>query len=463
MTSAPERGSLLLIGQDRRFSSGLIEALQRKGFQAEHVEDLSDAVLHAAASRFDAALLSLEPDISAAVEACEGLRAERPLLPVLVLASDPKLDGALAAMRAGAYDYLTWPLPVDALVLTLDRAMAHRKLRREVRRLQRELNPSVEFGDIIGESPAMRSVFSLLHRVKNKNSSVLLTGETGTGKEVVARALHAAGKRAAKPFVAVDCAAIPEGLLESELFGHAKGAFTDARQARRGLFQQADGGTLFLDELGEMPLSFQSKLLRALQGRRVRPVGSDQEVEIDVRLIAATNRDLEAMAAEGTFREDLFYRVNVIHLELPPLRSRAGDVLLLAHFFIDQICRRLDEPVPELTDEAAHRLVDYPWPGNIRELENAIERAIALCSQTEIVLDDLPARVRGYEPQHVLVAAGDPEELVTLRTMEERYVRRVLAAVQGRRGEAARILGIDRKSLYRKMLRFGMAAESEGS
>jgi two-component system response regulator HydG len=285
---------------------------------------------------------------------------------------------------------------------------------------------------------------------------VLITGETGTGKEVVARAIHRRSRRRSGPFVAVSCAAMPEHLLESELFGHVKGAFTDARTARRGLFLQAQDGTLFLDEIGELPLGLQAKLLRALQERTLRPVGGDQELPFDVRLVSATNRDLESAIAAGAFRDDLYYRLNVVQVPLPPLRSRASDVLLLGQHFLERFARSADKAVTGIAPDCAERLLDYSWPGNVRELSNAIERAVALTQYQKITVSDLPEKVRAFKRSHVLVASEDPAELVSMEEVERRYVLRVLEAAGGNKTQAARILGFDRKTLYAKLKAYGV-------
>jgi two-component system response regulator HydG len=285
---------------------------------------------------------------------------------------------------------------------------------------------------------------------------VLITGESGTGKEMIARALHQRSRRASGPFVAVNCAAVPETLLESELFGHAKGAFTDAKTARAGLFLQANGGTLFLDEIGDMGLGLQPKLLRALQERTIRPLGGDHEIPVDVRVLAATNRDLESAVEEGRFREDLFYRINVVHLALPPLRARGGDVLILAQHALTRFARAADKPVTSISPAAAEKLLAYDWPGNVRELHNAIERAVALTRYNEITVEDLPDRIREHKSSHVIVAGDDPDQLPTMEEVEKRYVLRVFEAVHGNKALAARILGFDRKTLYRKLERYGI-------
>jgi two-component system response regulator HydG len=287
--------------------------------------------------------------------------------------------------------------------------------------------------------------------VARSDAPVLVTGETGTGKELVARAIHGASARRGAPFVAVNCAAVPDALLESELFGHVRGAFTDAREARAGLFVHAAGGTLLLDEICDLPLSLQPKLLRALQERRVRPLGASAEVPLDVRIVAATNRDLEAAVEQGSFRQDLLFRLDVLRVEVPPVRARGGDVLLLAQRFIRSCAERAGKDVVGLSRGAAEKLLHYGWPGNVREIQNCIERAVALTRHEEILVEDLPERIREYGRSHVLVASEDPSELVPMEVVERRYIARVLDAVGGNKTLAARILGFDRKTLYRKL------------
>jgi two-component system response regulator AtoC len=449
---------VLLAGDSKRLSPQLQHVLEKRGFSVLRCSSAAAALEAIQREDVDVVAAELElPDLPT-LQFCRRLQDEHPDVPSLVLTDRPTLETSVAALRAGAYDYLVWPLPVEALAISLDRAIQHRRLRTEVRRLRRRLEVRRIHDEIIGESPAMRALFETLDRISPSRAPVLVTGETGTGKELVARALHRSGPRSDGPFVAVNCASIPDALLESELFGHARGAFTDAKAARKGLFLQANGGTLFLDEVGELPLTVQAKLLRALQDRLVRPVGSDQEVPYDARVIAATNRDLDAMVEEDRFRRDLYYRLNVIHLDLPPLRARGGDILLLAHYFLVRACEHSGKEVEGFAEGAARKLLEYQWPGNIRELENCIERAVAYCRGDEIAADDLPDRVRTYAPTHVLVAAANPDELVPLRTVEERYLRRVMAAVRGNKTAAARILGVERKTLYRKLARHGIEA-----
>ena len=297
----------------------------------------------------------------------------------------------------------------------------------------------------------MLDLYDLLTKIALSDASVLITGESGTGKELVARALHAHGPLAAGPFVAVNCAAMPEALLESELFGHARGAFTDAKTAKAGLFQRATGGTLFLDEIGELPLGLQPKLLRALQERTVRPVGSTAELPFDARLVCATNRDLERMLAEHRFREDLYFRLDVLHVEVPPLRARGGDIMILAQRFLERVAARLDKPIRGFSPDAAEKLLAYAWPGNVRELQNTIERSVTLAS-FEPRHDGRSSREKSTRrrlPATAGTSDDAPAVLVTLEELESRYVRRVLAAVTGNKSAAARILGVERKTLYR--------------
>jgi two-component system response regulator HydG len=292
---------------------------------------------------------------------------------------------------------------------------------------------------------------------------VLITGESGTGKELVARSLHQRSARRAGPFVAINCAALPETLLESELFGHKKGAFTDARADRSGLFLQADGGTLLLDEIGDFPLALQAKLLRALETGAVRPVGGDRDASFDVRVLAATNRDLEATVEDGRFRQDLFFRINVIQLDVPPLRSRGTDILLLAQHFLEQFAAASKKNITGISEAVAGKLLSYDWPGNVRELRNAMERAVVLTRYEKLAVEDLPERIRNYRNSEVFIGGDDPGELLSMEAVEERYIRHVLRVVGGNKARASRVLGFDRKTLYRKLERIEREAEADAS
>ncbi|TMB21948.1 MAG: sigma-54-dependent Fis family transcriptional regulator [Deltaproteobacteria bacterium] len=457
------KGRVLVVDDDASMCDMLVSDLGELGFEVKARTAAPAALEALVASEFDAVVADLNMPGMSGLELCERIVASRPDVPVIVITAFGSIQTAIAAIRSGAYDFVTKPLEVDALGLALERAIQHRRLSDEVRRLRQAVEETRRFGALLGTSPAMRRMYELLDRIADSSASVLIAGETGTGKELVARALHERGRRKAGPFVAVDCASLPEPLLESELFGHVRGAFTDAHAVRRGLFVQANGGALFLDEIGDLPLALQAKLLRALQTRCVRPVGANEEVPFDVNLIAATNRDLESAVEEGRFREDLYFRINVIHVEMPPLRARGGDVLLLAQHFVDRYAAQAGKRVTGLSPEAAERLLAYVWPGNVRELENCIERAIALTRHETIGLDDLPEKIRGFQRSHVLVAGDDPSELAPLEEVERRYVLRVMEAVGGSKTLAARVLGIGRKTLYRKLEQYKIGAVSRST
>jgi two-component system response regulator HydG len=382
---------------------------------------------------------------------CERVVANRPNLPVVLITAFGSLETAIGAVRAGAYDFVTKPFEPNVLALALDRAVRHRHLHEEVRRLREVVAKSAEMDGMVGTSPAMRRVFELVERVAETDATVLITGKSGTGKELVARALHKRGRRAAGPFVAINCAAIPETLLESELFGHVKGAFTDARAARRGLFLKANGGTIFLDEIADMPVGMQSKLLRVLQEKTVRAVGGEQEQPFDARLITATNRDIETEVEQRRFREDLFYRINVIRIDVPPLAARGRDILLLAQHFVTRASAQLSHPIRGLSSAAAEKLLAYGWPGNVRELENSIERAVALARGDEITVDDLPEIIRDYRSTDLSIPGVDPTELLPMEEVERRHILRVLKAVGGSKATAASVLGLHPSTLYRKL------------
>ncbi len=451
-------GRLLLIDDDPDLCRFVEAGLGQRGFEVRSYGS-ADAGLRALdEAEFDVVLSDVQMEGMGGLELCERLATSGSDVPVIVITAFGSIETAVSAIRAGAYDFAAKPLDLDALGLTLARAQELRRMRRELGDLRQVTDRAQGFDEIVGASAPMRRVYELIQRVSASDASVLITGESGTGKELVARALHRLGRRRAGPFVAINCAAVPDSLLESELFGHAKGAFTDARAARSGIFVQASGGTLFLDEIAEMPLGPQSKLLRALQEKCVRPVGGAAEVPFDARVVAATNRDIESAVEEGRFRRDLFFRVNVLHIELPPLRSRGGDVLVLAQKFLRHFAEQAEKEAVELSTGAAEKLLGYDWPGNVRELMNCMERAVAVTQSERIQVEDLPRRIREHRAEHVLVAGDDPAELAPMEEVERRYVLRVLDAVHGNKSEAARILGFDRKTLYRKLERYRAAA-----
>jgi two-component system response regulator HydG len=449
------KAKVLIVDDDTSMCELLAESLAQQGYEVRWKASAQEALAEVEQRNFDVVLTDINMKDMTGLELCQKATEAHPDLPVIVITAFGSMETAVQAIRAGAYDFITKPFDIDVVAIAVERAVKHGLLQREVQRLQRAVDESRRFDELLGASPAMKEVYDLLERVAESESTVLVTGESGTGKELVARALHRRSKRASGPFVAINCAAMPEQLLESELFGHTKGAFTDARTARPGLFVQAKGGTIFLDEIGDMPLGLQPKLLRALQERSVRPVGGDHETPIDVRVVAASNRDLETAIEERKFREDLYYRINVIHVELPPLRARGADVLLLAQHYLEHFAAQSQKDVRTLDAEAAERLSAYAWPGNVRELANCLERAVALTRGESISSADLPEKIRNYRTSHVLVAATDPSELVPLEEVEKRYILRVLEAVGGNKTLAAQVLGLDRKTLYRKLDRYG--------
>lgn len=454
-------GRVLVVDDDTDMCELLVAGLQKRGFDAHYKTSASEAFDLLSTAEFDVVVTDLHMHGMNGIELCRRIVDNWPDLPVVVITAFGSLETAIAGIRVGAYDFLTKPFEIDVLKLTLDRAINHRSLKRELTRLRRAVQESQRFEEMLGASTSMKKVYDLLDRVAESEASVLIMGESGTGKELVARALHKRSRRGKGPFVAINCAAMPETLLESELFGHVKGAFTDAKNAHQGLFVQANGGTLFLDEIGEVPLSLQPKLLRALQERVVRPVGGSTEVSVDVRIFAATNRDLETAVDERRFREDLFYRINVIQVGLPALRARGNDILLLAQHFLEHFAALARKDVVGMSTAVAEKLLAYSWPGNVRELQNCVERAVALTSYSQITVEDLPEKIRNYQTSHVIIASNDPSELVSMEEVEKRYIVRVLDAVGGNKTLATQILGFDRTTLYRKLERYGIGKERE--
>ncbi len=375
---------------------------------------------------------------------------------IVMITAFGSIETAIKAVKLGAYDYITKPFEIEELILVTDKALGERTLRRQVARLQKEVEGQYKFDNVIARSDAMQEVLGLVTRIAASAASVLITGESGTGKELIARAIHYNSPRADKPFVAVNLAAVPETLIESELFGHVRGAFTDARADRIGLFAEADGGSIFLDEIGELAAPLQAKLLRVLQEHEVRPLGSTTTQKIDVRVIAATNRDLEDMMQDSSFREDLYYRLNVIGIDLPPLRRRPDDILPLVSHFLETAGNKVgDGRTFHLSPEAQRVLLAYPWPGNVRELQNCVERGVALARGEEIHLEDLPNHVRERKASDFLGAAVARK--MTLGELEREYIERVLEDEGGNKTRAAQRLGLDRKTLYRKLEEYARA------
>jgi len=455
------RGVVLVVDDEPDVAEATRALLQQRGFTASTELDATRALVQIDQGSFDAVLVDVQMEPVDGLALCVRLKDTHPNLPVIVVTGRVTVDAAIGAMRAGAFDFITKPVDVDLLEVTVERALSHHRMRSEIHRLRNEVNEARGLGKLLGSSASMRRVSETIARVAPTHATVLVTGESGTGKELVARAIHDASMRRSGPFVAINCAAVPAPLLESELFGHARGAFTDAKTSRKGLFLEAQGGTLFLDEIGEMPLEMQVKLLRALQEHTVRAVGGSNEVPFDARIIAATNVDLEHEVHERRFREDLYYRINVCTVEVPPLREREGDVALLTKVFVERLSQKHGKAVRDVSSAALAKLTSYPWPGNVRELENSIERAVAMTQFDQVAVADLPPRVQTYEPtSESAFLPQTASELVTVDELERRYILHVLALMNGNKARTARILGYDRRTLYRKIVRF--AARGHG-
>jgi two-component system response regulator HydG len=462
MSDAPgATARILVVDDDPELGEMVATFVRRLGHEAAYTQSPGEALSMLTTQPFELVITDLHMSLMDGITLCGRIAGAQPDVPVIVLTGHASLETAVGAMRAGAYDFLTKPVNTEVLQMSIARALEHGHLRREVLRLRDEVGRVKPSRALVGSSRAMRELHDLTSRVAATDATVLITGESGTGKELVARAIHGMSARAHGPFVAINCAAVPHHLLESELFGHVKGAFTDARNGRPGLFIEANGGTLLLDEIGEMPLEMQAKLLRALQERTVRPVGGDRETPFDARVIAATHQDLESLVEARRFREDLFYRIAVVIVQVPTLRERSDDVLVLAQHFLTRFVDRFGKRVVGFHPTALARMVAYSWPGNVRELENCVERAVALTRTDTISLDDLPERIRTFQPERPMASPEEATEMMTLSELERRYLQRVLSLVGGNKSRAARVLGLDRRTLYR-MLDRERVAESGG-
>jgi len=459
---ATERtASILVVEDDEAMRDLLSEELEDAGFEVKATGGAAAGLEIARAERFDLIITDLRMPEMDGFDLIRGVMALPEPPHVVMITAFGSIETAIRAVKLGAYDYITKPFEIEELLLVADKALGERALRTRVARLQREVEDKFGLGNIIANSQSMRDVVSLVRRIAASTASVLVTGESGTGKELIARAIHYNSSRANGAFVGVNLAAVPEGLIESELFGHKKGAFTDARADKPGLFVEADAGTIFLDEIGELALPLQAKLLRVLQEHEVRPLGATKNQRVDVRVVAATNRNLETMLADGSFREDLYYRLNVIHIDLPPLRSRPEDIVPLAEHVLVQLSarRRPDSGPPRrmrLAPEAQQLLLAYNWPGNVRELMNVLERGVALCQGELISDEDLPPQVREKRPSDFLGAAV--ARRMTLADLEREFIERVLEDEAGNKTRAAQRLGLDRKTLYRKLDEYAKSA-----
>ncbi len=450
------KARLLLIDDDTAVCEVISTLLGHRDYEVVSAHSGTSGLLVLEREEFDAVITDLNMPGMTGIELCRRVHAGWPNLPVILVTAFGSMETAVAAIRAGAYDFISKPIQLPELLLTLTRALEHRQLKEENKHLRDVVARHRPPADMIGKSPAMQEVYEMLARLADTDATVLITGESGTGKELVARALHQSGPRKSGPLVAFNCAAVPDSMLESELFGHERGAFTDARASRKGLFIQANGGTLFLDEIGEMPLATQVKLLRSLQERKVRPVGADREQPFDARVISATSRDLESEVSEQRFREDLYYRINVIRIHMPPLRARGNDVLLLAEHFIQHYVRNSKKQLSGLDASAAEKLLTYTWPGNVRELQNCMERAVALTQGDCITVQDLPEYISEFQGKNFVLPLENPLELLPMEEVERRYILQVLQALNGSKTQAATSLGFDRRTLYRKLKSYGV-------
>ncbi len=436
---------LLVVDDDEEFRSTLVRRFERVEYQVQDAPNGDEALSLVQRRDFDVAVIDMMMPGMTGLELLEKLREIHVDCEVIMLTGEGTIESAVKAMKLGAFDYLTKPFPLKDLETQIEKAYERHLLRKENRQLKALLERTQTHEEMIGQSESMQEVFRLIERAGPSDKAILIQGESGTGKELVARSLHRHSSRTDKPLVVINCAALPESLLESELFGHEKGAFTGAAAAKQGLFEVADGGTLFIDEIGEMPGSLQAKLLRVLEDGLIRRVGSIKERKVNVRLLAATNRNLSNEVREGTFREDLYYRINVMSLELPPMRQRDGDVPLLVHQFLG--------PGWEIEPAALRLIEQYDWPGNVRQLINAIDRAKIMADGITVRVQDLPHEIVQHAAQDGQPIPTDTDELATI---ERAKIIEVLRREQGNKTRAARALGIDRRKLYRLVEKYNI-------
>lgn len=444
--------NILIVEDEELMRSILRQLLEGEGWQVFTADGAENALEIFSSNEIAVTLTDIKMSGMDGIELLDQIKTIDDEALVIIMTAYSSVDSAIAALRKGAYDYITKPFVNEDLLQTVRNAIRTKELKSENRALRRELKRKYSFAEIIGKSEALQDVFRIIEKVADTSAGILIQGESGTGKELIARSIHFNSRRAAKPFLAVNCGALPASLLESELFGHTKGAFTGAAADQKGLFRSSDGGTLLLDEIGEMPLVLQVKLLRALQEQEVTPVGSSAAVKFDTRIIAATNKNLETEVAENRFREDLFYRLNVIEINLPPLRARREDIPLLAKHFVAKIAREQNTAEKPINSQAMSALVNFSWQGNIRELNNAIDRAFILSGE-EIDLESLPPKIKPGVRNNFEMR--DPEGLrLTLEEMERRYILEILKSVSDDKTAAAEILGIDLSTLYRRLKRY---------
>ena len=462
------KGRILVVDDEQEMRSLLEDYLTQEGYECIGSPSAFEALkllssggnLSAESDRGNLDLIISDikmPQVDG-LEFAERLQSLRPEIPVILITAFGSIETAIEAIKKGAFDYIVKPFKLAEMGINVSRAMEHRKLKRDNTALRDEVKKNWNMGNVIGKSSAMKSVFDLVSRVSQATANVLITGESGTGKEMVAKAIHQQGPRSQKPFIAINCTAIPENLLESELFGHGKGSFTGAHVRKKGLFEEAEGGTLFLDEIGDMNVLLQSKLLRVIQEKKIRAVGENVDHPINVRIIAATHKDLKAAIRDGRFRDDLYYRLSVIPIVIPPLRHRQEDIPILAEYFLKKYSATNNSSVRGFTKRAISKLVGLKWEGNVRELENVIERAVVLCTSDLIDEADIPSPETADAESFFGAATGD---FPTIDQLERRYIQMIMEKTGGRKDKASQILGINRRTLYRKGREYGMISDED--
>ena len=458
-------GTILVVDDDTVARDLLVEALRKEGYEVEGAADGAEAIERGRQKRFDLVLTDFRMGAVDGIAVLRDFKQSSPDTSIVLLTAFGSMESAIEAIKQGAYDYLAKPFKKEEIKLVVQRSLEHSRLVRENARFREELRGREEVSPLVGSSPPMLEVYKLIARLSAGKSTVLLEGESGTGKELVARAIHSNSPRRDRPFVPINCASLSDTLLESELFGHERGAFTGAFSVKQGLFESAHDGTIFLDEIGDIGSALQVRLLRVIQEEEVRRVGGTASLKVDVRVIVATNRDLAALVKEGRFREDLFYRLNVVRIVLPPLRERREDIPMLAQHFLQKLAAANAPPIRGFIPDTMAFLQCYHWPGNVRELENVIERAVSLAHGPLILPEDLPEAIRtvgrGPLDDKVGKASERDDTLVTLNEMAKRHLVRVLEETGGNKVRAAKILGIDRRTLYRMAERYGVELREE--
>jgi two-component system response regulator PilR (NtrC family) len=446
-------GSILIADDEEEIRNSLSIVLREEGYQCATAPNGAVAIEALKEHSFDILITDLKMPGADGIQVLEHALQRSSDMLTIIITAHASVETAIQALRKGAADYILKPLDFDEVILRIENLLKQKNLMQENKYLREQIDQKFNFNHIIGESPAMKEVYKMVERVSDATSNILITGPSGTGKELVARAIHANGPRSSKPFIAINCGAIPRDLVESELFGHRKGAFTGAISDKDGVFVAANKGTVFLDEIGEIPLNQQVNLLRVIQEREVKPIGSNKMVSFDTRILAATNKNLEQEVGKGNFREDLYYRLNVVEIPLPTLQERKDDIPLLAQHFLKKYSRELNRPVQGITGEAMGALISFEWKGQVRELENIIERAVLLGDHEFITLDDLPHSIRESDGDF----SYDFDSLEgAVQTFEKHHILSMLKRTDGNKAEAARLLGIDPSTLYRKMERMGI-------